>query len=91
MDGNPIDSTRTRQERSRRDLLKAGVSAVPLIITLHAAPAWAATDYTRVAYRYGANAGKCRNPNFQPGSNSPWKKDEFITCGDTRPKTDTKF
>ena len=80
------DSNERRNERSRRDVLKAGAAAVPLIITLHASPAWAATDYTRIAYRYGVNAGKCRNPNFQAGSSSPWKKDEFITCGETRPK-----
>ena len=81
------DSNERRDERSRRDLLKAGAAAVPLIFTLYASPASAATDYTRVAYRYGTNAGKCRNPNYQPGSSSPWKKDEFITCGETRPKT----
>ena len=69
-----------KAERSRRDVLKAGVTAVPIILTLHAAPAWAATDYTMSAYRYGVNAGLCRNPSFQPGSSSPWKKDEFMPC-----------
>jgi len=82
------DSNERRAERSRRDVLKAGVVAVPLILTLHASPAWAATDYTKIAYRYGVNAGKCRNPNFQAGSNAPWKKDEFVPCSDT---TSTSF
>jgi len=67
-------------QRSRRDVLKSGVALVPVIMTLHAAPAWAATDYTKVAYRYGVNAGLCRNPNFDPTSNSSWKRDEFIPC-----------
>ena len=75
------DSNERRAERSRRDVLKAGVVAIPMILTLHASPASAAIDYTVTAYRYGTNAGKCRNPNFQAGSSAPWKKDEFIPCG----------
>ena len=78
------DSNARRKERSRRDVLKAGAFAVPMILTLHASPAWAATDYTQVAYTYGVNAGKCRNPNFDPGSSSPWKKDEFMPCSDIK-------
>jgi len=81
------DSNERRNERSRRDVLKAGAAAVPLIITLHASPAWAATDYTQTAYRYGTNAGLCRNPNFVAGSTAPWKKDEFIPCEDVRSKS----
>ena len=81
------DSNEQRDERSRRDILKAGAAAVPLIFTLYASPASAATDYTTVAYRYGTNAGKCRNPNYQPGSSSPWKQNEFVACEDIRDRT----
>ena len=67
-------------DRSRRAVLKAGAILVPTIITFHASPAWAATDYTMVAYRYGTNAGLCRNPNFQAGSGAPRKMNEFMPC-----------
>ena len=65
----------------RRQALKIGAVLVPTIITLQATPAWAQTDYTMVAYRYGANAGLCRNPKFNPNasSNSP-NSEEFIPC-----------
>jgi hypothetical protein len=67
-------------DRTRRALLKTGAILVPTIVTLNASPAWASTDYTMVAYRYGTNAGLCRNPNFQAGSSSPWKMNEFMSC-----------
>lgn len=94
MDQGEPDPIERRPERSRRDILKAGASAVPVIMTLHAAPAWGATDYTRVAYRYGMNVGKCRNPNFVAGSNAPGKREEFIPCDTgtgTRPKDGVKI
>lgn len=70
--------------RSRRDVLKTGATLVPVMMTLYAAPAWAQTDYTQTAYRYGANAGLCRNPNFDPNSSAPWKRDEFMPCEEIR-------
>jgi len=80
--------------RSRRAVLKTGAILVPTIVTLHASPAWARTDYTQTAYRYGVNAGLCRNPDFdgRPGhadrgrdpdpdrSRARWKKEEFVPC-----------
>ena len=68
-------------QRSRRDLLKAGVTLVPVVITLHAVPAHASTDYTTVAYRYGVNAGLCRNPNHDPTSET---SSEFVACGQSQ-------
>ena len=75
----------SEQHRSnRRRLLKTGAAIVPTIITLHAAPAWAQTDYTMVAYRYGANAGLCKNPNFNPNANAnSTAGQEFIQCPDS--------
>ena len=69
-------------DSSRRRAIKAGSFAIPTIVTLHALPAWASTDYTRVAYSYGVNAGKCRNPNYNPNANpnSPAGQ-EFVDCG----------
>ena len=80
--------------RARRAVLKTGAILIPTIMTLHASPAWAATDYTVTAYRYGANAGLCRNPDFdgRPGradrgrdphserSRASWKQEEFVPC-----------
>ena len=73
-------------ERSRRDVLKTGAMAIPTIVTLYSAPAWAggSDKYTRVAYRYGINAGKCRNPNFDPSSNEDWQDQEFMHCDEIR-------
>jgi hypothetical protein len=84
--------------RSRRAVLKTGAILVPTIVTLHASPAWAETDYTLTAYRYGANAGLCRNPDFdrQHGrgadrrgdpradrSRAWWREEEeFMPCGE---------
>jgi len=80
----------TQADRTRRAVLKAGAILVPTIVTLHASPAWAQTDYTVTAYVYGTNAGLCRNPNFQAGSSAPWKKDEFMPCDQiTRLSTST--
>jgi len=79
-DSGTNESTR----RSRRDVLKTGAALVPVIMTLHAAPAWAATDYTMVAYTYGTNAGLCRNPNFDPNSGADWKSQEFMPCDQIR-------
>jgi len=75
----------SEQHRSnRRRLLKTGAAIVPTIMTLHAAPAWAQTDYTMVAYRYGANAGLCRNPHFNPNANpNSAVGQEFIQCPDS--------
>jgi hypothetical protein len=58
----------------RRKLLTAGALIVPAIVTLHATPAWAQTDYTMTAYRYGTNQGMCRNPDSA-------SDEEFIPCG----------
>ena len=65
----------------RRKALKVGAMLVPTIVTLHATPAWAQTDYTMTAYRYGVNQGLCRNPKFNPNAN-PNSTDgqEFIEC-----------
>lgn len=69
----------------RRQALKIGAVLVPTIITLQATPAWAQTDYTMMAYRYGTNAGLCRNPKFNPNANanSP-NSQEFIRCPSQR-------
>ena len=54
---------------------------VPAIATLHATPAWAQTDYTMTAYRYGTNAGQCKNPDFNPNANpGSTAGTEFIDC-----------
>lgn len=76
---------RTERDSSRRRLLKAGALAVPSILTLHASPAWAGTDYTLSPYRYGVNAGRCRNPNFDPNA-APGSAagEEFVSCPDIR-------
>lgn len=85
-DEDPDLATNHREpaKRPRRDVLKTGATLVPVILTLHAAPAWAGTDYTRVAYRYGIHAGLCRNPNFDANSNAPWKRDKFMPCDQIR-------
>ena len=68
----------------RRRALKTGAFLVPTILTLHAAPAWAVTDYTETAYRYGVNAGLCKNSNFNPqASPSSEAEQEFVDCGST--------
>lgn len=65
----------------RRKVLIAGALLVPTIATLHATPAWAQTDYTMTAYRYGTNEGLCRNPNFNPhASQNSQNGQEFIEC-----------
>ena len=74
------DGELTSRRVGRRRVLKTGAALVPVMMTLHASPAWAETDYTLTAYTYGTNAGLCRNPNFQAGSGSLWKKDEFMPC-----------
>lgn len=82
-----VDQIETKAGRSRRSLLKTGAVVIPTIVTLHASPAWATTDYTMVAYQYGANRGLCRNPNFDPSSSAPWKREEFMPCGEIRRKS----
>ena len=62
-------------DTGRRKLITVGALLVPAIATLHATPAWANTNYTMTAYRYGTNVGKCRNEEYEPGVN-----DEFIAC-----------
>ena len=70
----------------RRKALTVGALLVPTIVTLHATPAWAQTDYTITAYRYGTHAGLCRNPKFKPDANpnSP-RSQQFIECPDQIP------
>ena len=71
----------------RRRALKTGAFLVPTILTLHAAPAWAVTDYTETAYRYGLNAGLCKNSNYNPQA-SPTSEagQEFVDCGSGGPE-----
>jgi hypothetical protein len=74
-------STATRVDTGRRKVMTAAALLVPAIATLHATPAWAETDYTMTAYRYGTNAGRCRNPNFNPNANpNSTAGQEFIDC-----------
>jgi hypothetical protein len=77
----PVRSADEDFRSARRQALKIGALIVPAIATLHATPAWAQTDYTMVAYRYGTNAGLCRNPKFDPTADptSP-EGQEFIRC-----------
>lgn len=66
---------------ARRKFLATGAAVVPAILTLHATPAWATTDYTLTAYRYGAHAGLCRNARFNPNADpSSAVGQEFIEC-----------
>jgi len=66
---------------ARRKIMIAGALLVPTIVTLHGTPAWAQTDYTVTAYRYGDNAGKCKNPNYNPNANeNSQASQEFIDC-----------
>ena len=91
------DPTKTHRDQSspssvrasRRRLLKTGALLVPVVMTLRATPAWAQTDYTMTAYRYGMNQGLCKNPAFNPNDVGPStngvkveKVDnrEFISC-----------
>jgi len=74
-------ATRDQFRQGRRRALKAGAVLVPTIVTLHATPAWAQTDYTMVAYRYGTHAGLCRNAHFNPRANpNSHAGQEFIEC-----------
>lgn len=73
--GSETEATSAEEIRpGRRKLLIAGAVLVPTIVTLHATPAWAQTDYTQACYKYGDNAGMRRNPNAGEG------EDEFIPC-----------
>jgi len=66
---------------SRRWMIKTGAMLVPAIMTLRATPAWAQTDYTITAYRYGVGAGLCKNPKFNPNaSEHSTAGQEFIPC-----------
>lgn len=84
---DPAPEADSAARSSRRRLLKAGAVAVPSILTLHASPVWAGTDYTRNAYTYGINAGKCSNPNFNRDADPTGE--EFISCPD--PGTDGRL
>ena len=65
----------------RRKVLIAGALLVPTIVTLHATPAWAGTDYTMSAYRYGDNAGLCKNPDFDENAEEGDPNlQEFVQC-----------
>jgi hypothetical protein len=65
----------------RRKVLIAGALLVPTIVTLHATPAWALTDYTMSAYRYGDNAGLCKNPDFDENAEEEDPNaQEFVQC-----------
>jgi hypothetical protein len=84
--GDMSDGNRSRGEEmvrgkaTRRRVLKTGALLVPAILTLRATPAWAQTDYTVTAYRYGVNAGLCRNPDFNPRAGGGPRSVEFIPC-----------
>jgi hypothetical protein len=77
-------------QETRRRVIKAGAALLPVILTLRATPAWAQTDYTTTAYRYGTNKGLCRNPKFDPNA-SPQSTEgqEFVPCADNNPLTPT--
>ena len=64
----PDESTRQDFLESRRKWIKTGAILLPAVLTLRATPAWAQTDYTQTAYRYGTNAGLCKNANFNPNA-----------------------
>lgn len=82
-DGTPDEP---KIDRQRRKALITGALLVPTIITLHATPAWAQTDYTSVAYKYGNHKGLCRNPDFDPNADptaddaTEHVLDEFVEC-----------
>jgi hypothetical protein len=85
-----IDTTSAENEfqRGRRKVMIAGALLVPTIVTLHATPAWAQTDYRFTAYRYGANKGKCKNENYNPNANPNSNAgQEFIDCPDLKGRT----
>ncbi len=65
---------------TRRSILKTGALLIPSIVTLHATPASAGTDYTMMAYRYGDHAGLCRNPKFKPHAQGSPVSEEFVPC-----------
>ena len=69
----------TRQ--ARRGLIKTGAILLPAVLTLRATPAWAQTDYTITAYRYGVGKGLCKNPQFNPNANpDSTAGTEFVPC-----------
>ena len=81
--GSEAETTPTakRVDTGRRKVMTAAALLVPAIATLHATPAWAQTDYTMTAYRYGTNAGQCKNPDFNPNANpGSTAGTEFIDC-----------
>lgn len=80
---NSIEPNDVLEQRAaeRRRLLLTGAVVVPTILTLHATPAWAGTDYTVTAYRYGVHAGLCRNAHFNPNADpNSQAGQEFIQC-----------
>lgn len=76
----------------RRKALIVGSLLVPTIITLYGTPAWAATDYSMTAYRYGDHTGLCRNPDFDPyASSDDDEGPEFVSCGSGQQGSDDEF
>lgn len=74
-------STESGFQPGRRKAMIVGALLVPRIVTLHGTPAWAQTDYTMTAYRYGDNAGLCRNPEYDPNADPNTEKgQEFVEC-----------
>jgi len=68
-------------QSGRRKIIIAGALLVPTIVTLHGTPAWAQTDYTMTAYKYGDHAGTCKNPSWNPNANpESTAGQEFIDC-----------
>ena len=67
--------------KARRGLIKTGAILLPAVLTLRATPAWAQTDYTITAYRYGVGKGLCKNPSFNPNANpGSTAGTEFVPC-----------
>lgn len=66
---------------TRRKILRTGAALIPTIVTMHALPPSAGTDYTRTAYLYGVNKGLCRNPEFSRWARTGSRSEEFVPCG----------
>jgi hypothetical protein len=87
-----VDAARNESTRqSRRGLIKTGAILLPAVLTLRATPAWAQTDYTTTAYRYGTNAGLCKNANFNANAAPDSAAgQEFLPCPDVTPRKPTR-
>lgn len=78
---DPIGLKADEHRDSRRWMIKTGAMLVPAIMTLRATPAWAQTDYTVTAYRYGVGAGLCKNPDYNPNAaEHSTAGQEFVPC-----------